>query len=697
MKRLAFLFFILLISFALANAQDNKQAINIRQRLLQRKNEDPGEHVDSFTSLHLMIAGNLYQTEQHVNYAYDKAEGRYNFKDEFKYIEPLLNLGDISIVNLKTSFGDNINNMFSAPDEFALAIKYSGINALMHANMHTANVDKATLKRTRDVLNDYDMFHTGAFIDQAERLGNYPLIINKKGFKIAILNYTKLPSRPGVSRDFVINELDKYYIDRDMRMVQVMKPDFVIAYFDWSDNFQDIPNHVQQEMAKYVFEKGVDLVVGTCPNIPMRIDYMDYFYNGIAREGIVAYSLGNLIASDEELNNRNGYIIDMELKKNSFTGSTHVEDWGVVPVYTYYDTTSVRGSTKVYSLPCWAVESGDILPGIPYIEKRRAVNSAYSIRKMLGASADEVQYNMTEQIVNNVAESILITSASLNNKFSQARESDLKPSPAPVAHADSGKTSSLAMVYGETYNVDGSNPPETPKKKETAYTKEKKKAADVFNSAPPVATGIGTVTEPNVPETKTVPSSIGAADSAIGTANRPDAANAASNRNDQANEGAPHDIKPANTNFHTTGNNYDLKDDNNGQRSKNISEPEPAGRKKEVVANMNSEEAGTNISTDTKAEIKADMQITTGKHLKAEVDTFYRIQFYALKRYLPLDTNYYTHLKGYEVFEEHGMFKYVLGKYSSYKECYDYWKSQIQPRYKESFIVKYINGKRVLE
>jgi hypothetical protein len=83
------------------------------------------------------------------------------------------------------------------------------------------------------------------------------------------------------------------------------------------------------------------------------------------------------------------------------------------------------------------------------------------------------------------------------------------------------------------------------------------------------------------------------------------------------------------------------------------------------------------------------------KPMEVELDTFYRIQFYALKSFIPLDTNYYTHLKGYEVWPEDGLYKYMLGRYRSYEQCEKYWRTQIQPRYKQSFIVKFVDGKRV--
>ena len=559
-----------------------------------------------------MIAGNVYQTEKHIHYAYDEAQKKYDFRHELKYIQPLLNLGDVTIANLKTSFGRNSTDMFSSPDEFALALKYSGINAVMHANIHTANIDKPTLNRTRDLLNSYDINHTGAFNDAMERNGNNPLIINKKGFRIAVLNYTTLVSRPTISQTFVINEPDKSAIERDMRMAHANKPDFIVVYFDWGINKQEIPSFQQMDLVQFAFQQGANFVVGTQPNVPMRIDYMNYYANGIMKEGIVAYSLGNLIASNEEVRNRNGYIIDMELKKNSFTETTHINDWGVIPVYTYYDTTSTKGKTKVFSIPCSGVESGDILASIPYIEKRRAVNSAYEIRKLLGANADEIQYNMSELAVNNVEETINITKASLNNKFSLKREEDIEPSDAPalaVIGINSANPPSLDMLYKE---------PEKPVATKGVSAAKKNSKLEMAKNNVETVFGV-----PVIKDTVAVPA---------------------------------------------------------------------LAKQIEIAA-----QSSVNISSSIKTEVAPTMAPISGKSLNIAVDTFYRIQFYALKKLIPLDTNYYTHLKGYEVQQEDSLYKYLLGKYSKFEECQNYWKSQIQPRYKQSFIVKYVSGKRILK
>ncbi len=772
-------------------AQDASKVIDIKQRLLKPKSfsDDIKEETDSTRTLHLMIGGNIYQTEKHANYCYDEAKGQYNFREELKYIQPILGLGDLAIANLKTAFANDENNMFTSPDEFALALKYSGINVLTHANAHTAQIDKATLKRTRDMLYDYEMLHTGAFTDGMQRNGNFPLIINKKGFRIALLNYTTLNARPGISRDFIINEIDKTYLERDMRVARINKPDFIIVYFDWGTNNQDIPSAYQTDLAQYCFNLGANLVVGTLPNTPLRLDYMTYSHYGQLKEGIVAYSLGNLIASNDDVRNRNGYVIDMELKKNNFTGETNVGDWGVIPVYTYYDTSTVKGKTNVLSLPCSAVENGDILTKIPYIEKRRVINGAYEVRKLLGSTADEIQYNMTELTANNVMETIDLTKSALNNRFNQKKASDIAPSAAPVlpvATVGSNNPPSLAQIFGEAKPAGittGGNAlivkNETPKP--SAIVAEKNKAESLFiENAAPIASAkvsssnvakadTATISSAGTSATATTHSTVSGNTTNATPANEPNKVSAAPK--------AKADVAVTTTIAITETNTGKSEMENNAARAevekpivkeespKNVAKPEStsdetakkeskkpvatsddeAKRKREPTQLTNDAPRGkpsqqalvddptkkksvetivftdevkkpkteapvftenkteaksqnaTSLNKVSEPQLKFDMSRVSEKSVSITLDTFYRVQIYALQKFIPLDTNYYTHLKGYEVVEEGGLFKYLIGKYRLKEQCERFWKDQILPRYKTSFVVQYIDGKRKFE
>lgn len=821
---------LMLVSVQAQQTRRDTTLIKFKQRFLKPSGyDDRSTEKTEETTLHLMIAGNIYQTERHIDYAFDNKTGRYNFRNELKYIQPILNLGDVVIANLKTSFGGDVNNMYSAPDEFALALKYSGINVLAHANLHTAQIDRNMLKRTRDMLYEFGMTHTGAFTDGFQRNGNYPLIINKKGFRIAVLNYAALQNRPSISRDLIINEIDKTYMERDFRMLRAQKPDFTIVYFDWGANNQDIPSHYQMEMAQYCFQQGANLVVGAHPNTPMRLDYMNYFKDGNMMEGVVAYSLGNLISSNEEIRNRNGYVIDMELKRNAVTGSVRMGDWGVIPVYTHYDT-SAAGKIGVYTVPCSAVESGDILAKIPYIEKRRVVNGAYEVRKLLGNTAEEIQYNLTEVVANNVMETIDLMNAPLNNRFNQTRKENVAPSEAPVlpvARTGSNNPPSIATIYEPAPKPTATAPvakaptPDVASMR-TRIASEKSKADQLFIDNPPANTkevtsvagsqnndvkpsvsNASQATLTSTPEPAKVATTTTAAPSANTEVAKASITTEATTKSTTANttSGNTDAVSATKTNTVTTKpetvapkegtstsqvsvadnvatkvttdktepkespgsksteqtTTYDSKTnkpmeviifrDDVKNKGKQVEEPqddvarkakqEPtyvddiqkrkatetnliydtarAPRKEQVLVTEEQKakptpvtipetttttagvRAPTGINNNIKPEFSGDFKKVETDNASLLLDTSYRVQFYALKKFIPIDTNYYTHLKGYEVREEDGLFKYMIGKFKSYEECVRYWQSQILPRYKQSFVVEYIDGKRIFK
>jgi hypothetical protein len=490
----------------------------ILQRLIDRDEAAEFEKIDSFRTLHVMLAGNIYQTADQIKYAYDKETRKYDFGKELKCIQPILNLGDITIANLKTSFTGQESSPYSSPDELALALKYSGVNTLLTANFNTANIDKEGLMRTQKLLNQMDIVHTGSYVNNIDRNGNCPLVLFRRGFKIAVLNYSVLNNRPSVSRDFIINTAEQRMIETDLRSARMQAVDFTLVYFDWGSEMQDLPSYGQQQLARFCYERGAGLVVGVHPNAVMHMEYVPYYYNAEPQEGLVVYSLGNLIGSGLEPKQRSGIILDIELRKNNYTGKTHLGDYGFIPIWNYYDTTSSQ--TGVYSLPAAAIADNQVFTSMPQIEKRRAANIAFDMRNLLGVSSDEIQYNVSDIVVNNVDETVHLINASLNNKLSVFKPDQLNGSSAPAAK-----------------------------------------------------------------------------------------------------------LPPA----------------------------------------------------------------------KQESDTTYFIQFYAMKKLIPLDTNYYEHLKGFHVEEENGYYIYLIGNTSSLDKIQELWLRVFRPRYKQSFIVAYVNGRRSRE
>ena len=69
-------------------------------------------------------------------------------------------------------------------------MKNAGVDIMVTANNHSCDRGKPGLERTIRVLDSLEIGQTGTFIDSASRASKYPFLIEKHGFRIALLNYT---------------------------------------------------------------------------------------------------------------------------------------------------------------------------------------------------------------------------------------------------------------------------------------------------------------------------------------------------------------------------------------------------------------------------------------------------------------------------------------------------------------------------
>ena len=64
-------------------------AQGIKVRALDYEDDIP-DKVDSFRTLHIVIAGNIYKSEEQIRQAYDSVEHRYDFSQELRHVNPIM-------------------------------------------------------------------------------------------------------------------------------------------------------------------------------------------------------------------------------------------------------------------------------------------------------------------------------------------------------------------------------------------------------------------------------------------------------------------------------------------------------------------------------------------------------------------------------------------------------------------------------
>lgn len=242
----------------------------------------------------LLFAGDLMQHQAQIDAA--RQGGGYDYTDCFKHVKQEISKVDLAIGNLEVTLGGKPYSgypAFSAPDEYLYAIKDAGFDVLLTANNHCLDRRKKGLERTILMLDSLEIPHAGTYINKEEREKGYPLLVERKGFRVALLNYTYGTNGIETTSPNVVNYIDKEQIKRDILDARRKFPDVIIACMHWGIEYRSLPERSERELADWLIAQGVDHVIGSHPHVlqPMEIKKDA---RTPARH-VVVYSLGNFI------------------------------------------------------------------------------------------------------------------------------------------------------------------------------------------------------------------------------------------------------------------------------------------------------------------------------------------------------------------------------------------------------------------
>ena len=262
----------------------------------------------------LLFVGDLMQHDAQIKAA-STPEG-YDYSDCFKHIKAEIEAADIAIANLEVTLGGRPYRgypAFSAPDEFVYDVKEAGFDVLLTANNHCLDRGKRGLERTATLLDSLQIPFAGTYTDEKSRRMRYPLLIEKNGFRIALLAYTYGTNGLTPSPPNIVNYIDRKQMKDDILTARQMKPDAIIACMHWGLEYQSLPNASQKDLADWLINQGVDHVIGSHPHVlqPMEVRSNP----NTPAQHLIVYSLGNFISNMSKEKTDGGAMLKLELKK----------------------------------------------------------------------------------------------------------------------------------------------------------------------------------------------------------------------------------------------------------------------------------------------------------------------------------------------------------------------------------------------
>ena len=307
------------------------------------------QHPDT-SSLKIVFAGDIMGHDAQIDGAWIDSLGGYDYEPVFRFIKPYLETTDIAVGNLEVTLAGPPYKgypQFSSPDSVAVEAKKAGFDILLTANNHALDRGQKGFNRTLSILDSLKIIHSGTFSDSISRVRYYPLIIEKNGVRVAILNYTYGTNGLTVKSPSIINRIDSLQIRRDIEKAGKADPDFIIVAIHWGIEYERDENREQQKLAEYMIRNGADAIIGSHPHViqPVKRYYPDKYDS--MKYNLIVYSLGNFVSNQRARYKDGGIMFEMTLIKTAV--HTTISDYNYMPAWIYREDKADKST--FYILP----------------------------------------------------------------------------------------------------------------------------------------------------------------------------------------------------------------------------------------------------------------------------------------------------------------------------------------------------------
>jgi poly-gamma-glutamate synthesis protein (capsule biosynthesis protein) len=334
--------------------------------------------MSGLNQLKLLFIGDIMGHDTQIASALNAETGRYDYSSVFRYIAPILNDHDITIANLEVTLaGEPYKGypQFSSPAALAVAANDAGIDILVTANNHSVDRGLDGLTNTIYRLDSLGIPHLGTYYNSAARDTLVPHIIDRNGIRLALLNYTYGTNGIRVPAPAIVDLIDRDAIEKDILKAKSSNSDGIIVFIHWGTEYDTLPGHYQVDLAEWMMEKGVTMVIGSHPHViqPMELR------GDSTGNRLVVYSMGNFISNQRNRRNDGGVMVSVNISKSE--DGLLIEEAGYILTWVY--TPIVNEKRKFFILPASTFEADQIFPADIDAKNRMRIFIDDS-RKLLG-------------------------------------------------------------------------------------------------------------------------------------------------------------------------------------------------------------------------------------------------------------------------------------------------------------------------
>lgn len=126
--------------------------------------------------------------------------------------------------------------------------------------------------------------------------------------------------------------------------------DMIVTCMHWGTEYRTIAKSEQEELADFLFENGVDIILGNHPYVLENMEKKTVtLEDGSVKDVFVVYDLGNFTADQREEITRDSAILNLDITKNS-NGKISIDKVSYIPIYMYKNLNAKSRKFKILDI-----------------------------------------------------------------------------------------------------------------------------------------------------------------------------------------------------------------------------------------------------------------------------------------------------------------------------------------------------------
>lgn len=305
---------------SIAIKQQEEMEIQIKDNItkLNEKISQTNKNIsESDVLIKMSAVGDILCSQEMINDAYNQEKETYDFSHMFNNISNYINKDDIVIGTMETGIVNEKYNDERAPIEFAQAVKDSGVNLVTIAHNHSLDNGVEGIEETKENLKEIGFEVVG------DRLNNSNAVVidEVKDTKIAFLTYTCIMDNKEEKTKEELNCINMYSEEQAKEDIEYAKEngaEYICVMIHWGDEITEKINEEQKEIANFLVNSGVDMIIGSHPSV---VQDMEVIQNKEGKNVFVAYSIGTYISTLSAEETKTKLVLNIELRKSGKDGT----------------------------------------------------------------------------------------------------------------------------------------------------------------------------------------------------------------------------------------------------------------------------------------------------------------------------------------------------------------------------------------